>query len=79
MSEMRGTRRGRLLFVVPVDSPVDLMFERSENVAIAHVHAHSSGTSMFEQLLLACNEGCGLRDNSSFRLYMRMHILANAN
>ena len=32
----RSERRGGLLFVVPVDSPVDSTFERSENFAIAH-------------------------------------------
>ena len=32
----RSERRGGLLFVVPVDSPVDSTFERSENFTIAH-------------------------------------------
>ena len=36
--------QGGLLFVVPVDSPVDSTFERSENFAIAH-------TVKFQQLL----------------------------
>ena len=38
----RSERRGGLLFVVPVDSPVDSTFERSENFAIAHTVSSSS-------------------------------------
>ena len=38
----RSERRGGLLFVVPVDSPVDSTFERSENIAIAHTVSSSS-------------------------------------
>ena len=41
----RSERRGGLLFVVPVDSPVDSTFERSENFAIAHT------VLKFQQLL----------------------------
>ena len=42
----RSERRGGLLFVVPVDSPVDSTFERSENFAIAHTVSSSSCYSM---------------------------------
>ena len=35
-------RRGGLLFIVPVDSPVDSTFEQSENFAIAHTVSSSS-------------------------------------
>ena len=41
----RSERRGGLLFVVPVDSPVDSTFKRSENFAIAHT------VLKFQQLL----------------------------
>ena len=68
----RSERRGGLLFVVPVDSPVDSTFERSENFAIAHTVSSSS----------CCNEGCGQRDNRVKvrpRLHLRMRILTNAS
>ena len=32
----RSERQGELLFVMPVDSQVDSMFERSENATITH-------------------------------------------
>jgi hypothetical protein len=60
-TEPRAKREVRsvLCYIMPVNSQVDSMFEQSETVTINYTLLSGE----FEWLLLACSEGCGLRNN----------------